>query len=114
MTMANDGLPRVRALSDKALHRFRRGMWAVCIGVYLIVFIGGIHSGGAELLSVGRAVAFTLVAALLGRTALGFLAQASVPGEPVPMAVEERKVGSLVELLRSTNVPEQPDEAAAA
>jgi hypothetical protein len=112
--MANDELPRVRSLSDTAYHRFQRGLWAVCIGVYLIVFIGGIHSGGAEFLSVGRAAAFTLVAALLGRTALGLLGRASVPGEPVPMAVEEGKVGSLVDLLGSTNVPEQPDEAAAA
>src|SRR5439155_25521256 len=98
----------------KVLRRLRRGMCAMCIGGYVLVFIGAIPSGGAELLSVGRAVGCTLVAALRGRTALGFLAQASVRGEPFPMAVEERKVGSLVELLRSTNVPEQPDEAAAA
>ena len=114
MTMTEQEPPRVRALSDNALHRFQRGVWAVCIVVYLAVFIGGIQGGGAELLAVGRAAAFTLVAALLGSTALGLLGRASVPGEPVPMAVPDGKVGSLVELLGSANVPEQEDEAEAA
>jgi len=62
-------------------------------------------------MAIGRAVGFTLVAALLGRTALGLLGRASVPGEPVPMAVPEGKVGSLVDLLGSTNVPTQDGHA---
>jgi len=102
-------LPRVRALSDRAFHRFQRGVWAVCVIVYLAVFIGGLQAGGSELLSLARAVGFTLVAALLGRTALGLLGHASVPGEPVPMAEPEGKVGSLVDLLGSTNVDTQQD-----
>ena len=104
-------LPMVRALSDKAFHRFQRLVWAVCVVVYLAVFIGGIQAGGSELMAIGRAVGFTLVAALLGRTALGLLGRASVPGEPVPMAVPEGKVGSLVDLLGSTNVPTHDDHA---
>jgi hypothetical protein len=103
--------PMVRALSDKAFHRFQRAVWAVCIVVYLAVFIGGIQAGGSELLAVGRAAGFTLVAALLGRTALGLLGRAEVPGEPVPMAVPEGKVGSLVDLLGSANVASQADQA---
>jgi hypothetical protein len=119
MSMPNDelpaelpaNLPMVRALSDKAFHRFQRAVWAVCVVVYLAVFIGGIQAGGSELMAIGRAVGFTLVAALLGRIALGLLGRASVPGEPVPMAVPEGKVGSLVDLLGSTNVPTQEDRA---
>src|ERR1700738_2654694 len=87
LTVPEPNRPLVRALSDHAYHRFQRGLWAVCIAVYLIVFIGGMHAGGADLLAVGRAAAFTLVAALLGRTALGLLGHATAPGEPVPMAV---------------------------
>ena len=119
MTMPNDvppvelpdNRPMVRALSDKAFHRFQRLVWAVCVVVYLAVFIGGIQAGGSELLAVGRAVGFTLLAALLGRTALGLLGRASVRDESVPMAVPEGKVGSLVDLLGSTNVPTQADHA---
>jgi|SRR5579859_1255292 len=106
-----DNRPLVRALTDRAFHRFQRAVWAVCVVVYLAVFIGGIQAGGSELMAVGRAVAFTLVAALLGRTALGLLGRASVPSEPVPMAVPQGKVGSLVDLLGSTNVPPQADHA---
>ena len=103
--------PRVRALSDRAFHRFQRAVWAVCVVVYLAVFIGGIQAGGSELMAVGRAVGFTLLAALLGRTALGLLGRATAPGEPVPMAVPEGKVGSLVDLLGSANVATQDDQA---
>ena len=103
--------PMVRALSDKAFHRFQRAVWAVCIVVYLAVFLGGIQAGGSELVAVARAAGFTLVAALLGRTALGLLGRASVPGEPVPMAVPEGKVGSLVDMLGSANVDTQEDLA---
>jgi hypothetical protein len=102
--------PHVRALSDIAFHRFQRLVWAVCIVVYLTVFIGGIQAGGSELLAVGRAVGFTLVAALLGRTALGLLSRASVPVEPVPMDEKAGRVGSLADLLGSANVATQADE----
>jgi hypothetical protein len=102
--------PRVRALSDKAFHRYQRAVWAICIVVYLTVFLGGLHAGGSELMSVGRAAAFTFLAALLGRTALGLLGGATAPGEAVPMAVPEGKVGSLVDLLGSTIVASQEEQ----
>src|ERR1700694_5533020 len=90
---------RVAALGDAGLAWAQRLVWVVCIGVYLTVFIGGIQAGGAELMAVGRAAAFTLVAAVLGSTALGLLSRASLPGEPVPMAVPDGEVGSLVGLV---------------
>src|SRR6266849_4509230 len=105
--------PMVRALSDRAFHRCQTAVWAICVVVYLAVFFGGIQAGGSELMAIGRAVGFTLVAALLGRTALALLGRASVPGDPVesvPMAAPEGKVGSLVDLLGSTNVDTQEDQ----
>jgi hypothetical protein len=84
---------------------------AVCIGVYLIVFIGGIQAGGAELLTVGRAAAFTLAAAVLGKMVLNLLSNASLPVEPGPMATQDGRLGSLVDLAASANVPQHQDEA---
>ena len=105
---------RVAALDDVWLGWAQRVIWAVCIGVYLTVFIGGIQSGGAELITVGRAAAFTLVAALLGKMALGLLTNASLPVEPGPMATPDGRLGSLVELTASANVPQHQDEPVAA
>ncbi len=45
---------REPALDEAAMSRAQGVVWAVCIGVYLTVFIGGIHAGGAELLALGR------------------------------------------------------------
>ena len=50
------------------------------------------------------------LAAFLGRTALGLLGGATAPGEAVPMAVPEGKVGSLVDLLGSTIVASQEEQ----
>ena len=86
-------------------------MWAVCIGVYLTVFIGGIQSGGAELITVARASAFTLLAAVLGKLALGLLGNASLPIEPGPMATQDGRLGSLVDLASSTNVAHHDEDA---
>lgn len=66
-------MPPVAALDDTAMSWARRAVWAICIGIYLTVFIGGLHAGGAELVTMGRAAAFTLVAAVLGRMLLGLL-----------------------------------------
>ncbi len=101
-------------LNDAALSLAQRGLWALCIGVYLTVFVGGITAGGAELLVVGRAITFTLVTALLGRTALGLLGRASLPVEAGPLAKPEGPLGSLVDVVSSTNVAGQEDEAEAA
>ena len=83
----------------------------LCIAVYLTVFFGGIQGGGAELISLGRAVAFTLGVALLGRTALGLLGRASLPVTQGQSAGQRGPVGSLMELVSSTNVAAQEHEA---
>src|SRR3982074_3147826 len=101
---------REAALDDNGLAWARRVVWAVCIGVYLTVFIGGIQGGGAELMAVGRAAGFTLGAAVLGKMVLSLLAKASLPVEQGPMANEEGKLGSLVDLSSSANVPQHQDE----
>jgi hypothetical protein len=102
------------ALSDEALSWAHRLVWIVCIGVYLTVFVGGIQGGGAELITTGRAVAFTLGVALLGRIALGLLGRASLPVVEGQSAGQEGPVGSLVDRVPSTNVAAQEHEADAA
>ena len=104
-------MSRRPALGDEALSLAHRLVWIVCIGVYLTVFVGGIQGGGAELMSMGRAMAFTLGAALLGRTALGLLSRASLPVEAGPSARQDGPVGSLIDLVSSTNVAAQEHEA---
>ena len=105
---------REAALDDNGLAWARRVVWAMCIGVYLTVFIGGIQGGGAELMAVGRAAGFTLGAAVLGKMVLSLLAKASLPLEQGPMAIQDGRLGSLVDLSASTNVPQHQDEALAA
>jgi hypothetical protein len=105
---------REAALSEAGLGNASRCLWVLCIAVYLTVFIGGLQAGGAELVSMGRATAFTLVAAVLGRVLLGFLSRASLPVRPGQSADQDGPVGSLVDLVSSTNVAKQEDEAEAA
>ena len=109
MTVAPNG-PRIAALDDETLGLARRVVWAMCIGVYLTVFVGGIQAGGAELVVVCRAAVFTLGAAVLGKMVLSLLAKASLPVEQGPMANQDGKLGSLVDLTSSTNVPQHQDD----
>jgi hypothetical protein len=102
---------RVAVLDDTGLAWAQRLVWAVCIGVYLTIFIGGIQAGGAELITVARASGFTLVAAVLGKLALSLLGNASLPVEPGPMAAQDGKLGSLVDLASSANVAHHDDDA---
>jgi hypothetical protein len=95
------------ALSDEALSWAHRLVWILCMGVYLTVFFGGIQGGGAELTTLVRAVAFTLGVALLGRLALGLLNQASLPVAEGQSAGQQGPVGSLIDLVSSTNVAAQ-------
>src|SRR5215216_4084794 len=106
MTMADNREP---ALSDAALGDASRAVWAVCIAVYIIVFVGGIQAGAADLVTMVRASGFTLAAAVLGRVALGLLGRASLPARSGPMADEEGPVGSLVDLVSSANFANQED-----
>ena len=105
---------REPALGEVGMGWAQRIVWTVCIGVYLTIFIGGLQAGGGELVTLGRAVAFTLAAAVLGRMALGFLGSATVPVRSGPTAGQEGPLGSLVDLVNSTNVAQQEDEAEAA
>ncbi len=98
-------------LDETALGWARRGVWAVCIAVYLAVFVGGVMAGGDELLTMGRAIGTTLAAAVLGKLAVSFLGRASLPEEAGPSAAQAGPVGSLVDLLASTNVAQQEDTA---
>jgi hypothetical protein len=102
---------RKPALDDNALTWAQRGVWTICIAIYLVVFVGGITSGGDELLTVGRAAAFTLAAGFLGKTAIGLLSRASLPLEQGPSADEVGPVGSLIDLMGSTNVAQQDELA---
>ena len=99
-------------LDDNALGWAQRAVWAICIAVYLTVFVGGLQAGGDELLTMARAVAFTLAAAVLGKVALGLLARASLPEEQGPSADQPGPVGSLVDLAASTNVAQQLEDTA--
>jgi hypothetical protein len=101
-------------LGRAALASAGRVVWLICIGVYLTVFVGGVLQGGDELLSMARAVAFTLAAGLLGHTAVGLLGQASLPIEQGPSAAQTGPLGSLADLIDSTNVGQQEHVAEAA
>lgn len=105
---------RERALDDTALGWVQRGVWIVCVGIYLTVFVGGVTAGGDELPVVARATGLSLVAAVLGRIVLRLAATAEVSARQVPTAVQEGPVGSLVDLVASTNVAQHKDEAEAA
>ena len=104
-------MSREAALDDATLGFARRVLLAVCIGVYLTVFVGGVYAGGAELLALARATAFTLAAAVLGRMVLGLLGRASLPVQQGPLADQEGPVGSLVDLATSANVAQHEDTA---
>jgi hypothetical protein len=119
---SSDGLPttepgrveRAPALNDVAMAWVGRGLWSVCVAVYLIVFVGGIQAGNEELGVVARAAGFTLVAAVLGRMGLNLLGRARVPGEKVPMADEDGQLGSRIDIDSKPNVAAQEDQAEAA
>src|SRR4051794_4585900 len=105
---------REAALGETGLGIAKRVLWVVCIATYLVVFIGGLHAGGDELLPMVRATAFTLAAAVLGRLVLGFLGQASLPVRQGPLDDQDGPDGSLVDAASSTNVAQQEDGAQAA
>jgi hypothetical protein len=105
---------RKQVMSEEAMSWAHRVLWSVCIAVYLTVFIGGIQSGGAELMTMGRAVAFTLAVGVLGKVVVGLIGRASLPAEEGPSADELGQVGSLDDHLGSTNVAQQEDWAEAA
>ncbi|SRR6266511_5193393 len=101
---------RSQVVSLHALDWGYRVLWALCIGVYLTVFVSGIQTGGSDLNTMARAIGFTVATALVGKLALAVLARAT---EPLS-ATEEGTVGSRIDLLSSPIVSEPEDEAEAA
>jgi hypothetical protein len=100
-------------LSEQALQWADRGLWAVCIGVYLIIFVGGLLARGDDLQVMGRAVGFTLLTAVLGKICLALAARASQPVEPTEegqLDEPDGPIGSLDDEALSTNVAEQEED----
>jgi hypothetical protein len=104
-------------MSEEALTWAGRCLWAACIGVYLIVFVGGLLARGDELEIMGRAMGFTLVTAVLGKVGLALAARATQPVEPTEegqLDEPEGPIGSLDDEALSTNVAEQEEDWAIA
>jgi hypothetical protein len=101
---------REPVMSEAALAWGYRLVWALCIAVYLVVFISGLQAGGSDLVTIGRAIGFTLATAFVGKLAMAVLAQAKQPLS----ATEDGTVGSLVDLSSSPNISQPEDEAEAA
>src|SRR6185503_21356379 len=97
---------RTPVMGADALSWGYRGLWALCIGVYLTVFVSGIQAGGSDLNTMGRAMGFTLATAVIGKVALTLLGRAT---EPLT-ATEDGTVGSRIDLVSSPNVSQPEDE----
>jgi hypothetical protein len=101
-------------LDESALAWAQRALWALCIAVYLTVFIGGIMAHGDELVTMARAIGTAVAVGVLGKIGIGLLARASLPEESGPSADQDGPLGSLVDLAASTNVAQQEDSAESA
>ena len=89
-----------------------RGAWLACVGVYLVVFVGGVLAGVSDLTAMLRAAGLTLATAVLGKLAVGLLCRASQPVTEPPSATEDRTLGSLLDVVSSPNVagPQEPEK----
>jgi hypothetical protein len=99
------------SMSDEALAALHRGVWLACVGVYLVVFVGGLLVGVSDLLAMLRAAGLTLATALLGKLALSIVSRASQPTKEQPSAGQDRTLGSLLDVVSSPNVagPQEPE-----
>jgi hypothetical protein len=101
-------------LSETALGWTQRGLWAMCVVVYLTVLVGGLMSGGDDLVVTGRAVGLTLTTAVLGKIGIGLLGRASEIEEPkeeeVPSAEEPGQDGSGDQPSTSTMFDDDDDD----
>jgi hypothetical protein len=104
---------RVPVLDEQGLTWAYRGVWVACVATYLIVFVGCIQAGTADLVALERAIGFTLATAVVGRLAVGLASRATQPAPQGPTAEPDGKIGSLVDLLSSPNVNTPEDEASA-
>jgi hypothetical protein len=91
-------------MSDEPLDLLRRLVWLACVGVYLVVFVGGVLAGTSDLVAMLRAAGLSVATAVLGRLALGVVSRASQPAPEPPSAGEDRTLGSLLDLVSSPNV----------
>jgi hypothetical protein len=98
-------------LSDATQAWLHRGVWLACVGVYLVVFVGGVLAGVPDLVALGRAVGLTLATAVLGKLAVGLICRASEPAKEPPSASQDRTLGSLLDVVSSPNVagPQGPE-----
>ena len=81
-----------------------RLVWLLCVVVYLVVFVSGVLGGGSDVLAMLRAAGLSVVAAVLGRVALGLLSRARQPAPEPPLAAQDRTLGSLIDMSSSPNV----------
>ena len=97
--------------SDEALAWLRRAVWLACVGVYLVVFVGGLVIGVSDLLAMLRAAGLALATAVLGKLALSIVSRASQPAKKQPSAGQDRTLGSLLDVVSSPNVagPQEPE-----
>ena len=114
----NPSEERLPVLDDAALTWANRLVWAACVAVYIVVFVGSLLAGTSDLTALGKACGFTLATAVLGRIAVSLVGRASLPvdkeTEETPMADQNGTLGSLVDVLSEANVSEPADEARAA
>jgi hypothetical protein len=112
--MQQDSKAGTPVLSGRALSRGYRLVWALCLSVYLTIFISGVQAGAADLNTMLRAMGFTLATAFVGKLGMSVLSQATHPQTGPPSATEDGTVGSLVDMVSSPNVTQPQDKAEAA
>ena len=98
-------------VTDEALAWLHRAVWLACVGVYLVVFVGGLVIGVSDLLAMLRAAGLALATAVLGKLALSIVSRASQPVNEQPSAGQDRTLGSLLDVVSSPNVagPQEPE-----
>jgi hypothetical protein len=98
-------------VNDEAVAALRRGVWLACVGVYLVVFVGGLLVGVSDLVAMLRAAGLTLAIAVLGKLALSIVSRAPQPTREQPSAAQDGTLGSLLDVVSSPNVggPQEPE-----
>ena len=102
-----DGDPVV---SVDGLRRLYSLLWAACVAVYVGVLLSSLAAGGSDLWSLAKGLAAATALALLGRMALGVLAQAR---RRAPAGRAETR-GSLIDLVSVPDGEAIPPPAAGA
>jgi hypothetical protein len=103
-------MPNDATVTADAQNWLHRVVWLLCVCVYLAVFVSGLLGGTPDVLAMLRAAGLTLATAVLGRLALGLLARAPQPTQHPPLAIQDRTLGSRLDLVSSPNVAEPQAE----